>query len=145
MTKKMVVGVLAGLLMLGTGLSAPLRAEAPRPEIATSVKAYAGAEGLKVWTLRIGPRTANEALVQIGGIDHDWDMKIQKMQVERVNGSDRYWTSVAGKKFVVLVLREGRGEVYLPGEADAHWVSYDADLSGSGNAQHFLTDYLEQR
>lgn len=57
-----------------------------RPEVADQVIAYTGAQGAKVWTLRIGERAANEALVQIEGVDHDWNMRIQKMQVENQQG-----------------------------------------------------------
>ena len=52
-----------------------------RPEVAEKVLAYAGEGGVKVWTLRIGARSDNQALVQVEGVDHDWNMKIQKMAV----------------------------------------------------------------
>jgi hypothetical protein len=119
--------------------------ETARPEIGPQVRAYSGSEGLKVWVLRVGPRTANEALVQIGGVDHDWNMKIQKMAMDVVREQPRYGLTVKGEKFVVLILDgEGGGELYLPGESRARHVSYSADLSEQGNPEAFLTDYLEQ-
>ncbi|MFP1741730.1 hypothetical protein ACLEE6_06145 [Lonsdalea quercina] len=118
--------------------------EAPRPPVGDRVVAYSGEQGVKVWTLRYGERAANQALVQIDGIDHDWKMRIQKMDVEKTSKDTRYSTQVDGKKFVVLIVRSGYGELYLPGEAQEIMVGYDDRLSQSGNAQYFLTDYLQQ-
>ncbi|AKK01452.1 hypothetical protein [Pseudomonas fluorescens] len=114
-----------------------------RPEVAEKVLAYAGEGGVKVWTLRIGARNDNQALVQLEGVDHDWNMKIQKMTVEKTSKDTRYSTTVDGQKFVVLVLQQGWGELYLPGESQALNVGYDEFLSSQGNAQAFLTDYLQ--
>ncbi|QCI12940.1 hypothetical protein E6B08_16860 [Pseudomonas putida] len=116
---------------------------AERPPVADKVVAYSGQQGAKVWTLRIGERSANEALVQVGGIDHDWDMRIQKMTVEKTSKDTRYSTTVDGKKFVVLVLQNGWGTLYLPNETQDITVGYDEYLSNQGNAQAFLTDYLQ--
>ncbi|MGY4523915.1 hypothetical protein [Pseudomonas sp. TE21394] len=114
-----------------------------RPQVADQVVAYTGAQGAKVWTLRIGERAANEALVQVEGVDHDWNMRIQKMQVEKTSRDTRYSTTVDGKKFVVLIVQGSwGGELYLPGEAQALQVGYSQELSQQGNAQAFLTDYL---
>ena len=114
--------------------------------VAEQVVAYMGTEGVKVWTLRIGERAANEALVQIEGVDHDWDMRIQKMQVEKTTKDTRYSTTVDGKKFVVLVVQSGwGGELYLPGEPQPMQVGYSEGLSRQGNAQAFLTDYLAKQ
>lgn len=114
-----------------------------RPEVAEKVLAYAGEGDLKVWTLRIGARNDNQALVQLEGVDHDWNMKIQKMTVEKTSKDTRYSTTVDGQKFVVLVLQKGWGELYLPGESQVLNVGYDEFLSSQGNAQAFLTDYLQ--
>ncbi|KTT17721.1 hypothetical protein IRZ81_06635 [Pseudomonas putida] len=114
-----------------------------RPDVAKNVVAYLGTEGVKVWTLRIGDRAANEALVQVEGVDHDWDMRIQKMHVEKTAKDTRYWTDVDGKKFVVLIVQGmWGGELYLPGEAQPRQVGYSEGLSHQGNAEAFLTDYL---
>lgn len=114
-----------------------------RPEVADQVVAYMGAQGAKVWTLRIGERATNEALVQVEGVDHDWNMRIQKMQVEKTSRDTRYSTTVDGKKFVVLIVQGSwGGELYLPGEAQPMQVGYSQELSQQGNAQAFLTDYL---
>lgn len=118
--------------------------EAPRPPVADKVVAYHGEQGVKVWTLRYGERAANEALVQIDGIDHDWQMRIQKMQVEKTSKDTRYSVNVDGNKFVALIVRNGHGELYLPGESNAISIGYSEELSNEGNAQYFLTDYLQQ-
>lgn len=116
---------------------------AERPPVADKVVAYSGEKGTKVWTLRIGERSANEALVQVGGIDHDWDMRIQKMTVEKTAKDTRYSTTVDGHKFVVLILQNSWGTLYLPNEAQEITVGYDENLSNQGDAQAFLTDYLQ--
>lgn len=133
-------------LVLGLLVTAPTFAasESERPPIGDKVMAYSGQQGLKVWTLRIGERSANQALVQIGGIDHDWDMRIQKMDVEKTAKDARYSTDVNGTKFVVLILRGDRGELHLPGESQDLALGYDDALSREGNAEYFLTDYLQQ-
>ncbi|MDF5979721.1 hypothetical protein P4114_24100 [Pseudomonas aeruginosa] len=46
-----------------------------------------GPAGLKVWTLRIGEAAAGEALLQVEGLDHDWDRLIHKVKVERAPGT----------------------------------------------------------
>ncbi|MFC5740050.1 hypothetical protein [Dyella tabacisoli] len=130
------------LLVAAAGV---LHAQATRPEVGPQVRAYSGSEGLKVWVLRVGPRAANEALVQVGGVDHDWNMKIQKMVMETVREQPRYSLTIKGEKFVALILDgEGGGELYLPGEARARHVSYQTELSEQGSPEHFLTDYLDQ-
>lgn len=115
-----------------------------RPQVADKVVAYQGEDGVKVWTLRIGERSASQALVQVEGVDHDWNMKIRKMDVEKSSRGTRYATEVDGKRFVALSVQDGYGELYLPGEAQAVRVYSDTSLAEQGNAQYFLTDYLNQ-
>lgn len=115
-----------------------------RPDVANHVIAYDGAQGIKVWTLRIGDRSANEALVQIEDIDHEWNLKIQKMQVEKTSRDTRYYIDINGNKFVVLIIKDKCcGDLYLPGESQSVYISYSKELSNEGNAQAFLTDYLK--
>ncbi|KPA88134.1 MULTISPECIES: hypothetical protein [Pseudomonas] len=116
-----------------------------RPPVADKVLAYSGQQGVKVWTLRIGERSDNQALVQVEDVDHDWNLRIQKMNVEKTAKDTRYSTTVDGQKFVVLILQEGWGELYLPGESKALTVGYDENLSSRGDAQAFLTEYLKKQ
>lgn len=141
--RRTIVGLLA--LCLLPALASPIQAAPSRPEVGPQVQAYTGAEGVKVWLARVGPRTADEALVQIGGIDHDWNMTIQKMARQEVNGQQRYSVSLGGRKFVALILHgEGRGALYLPGSSRERPVWYSEELSAQGNPEAFLTDYLKQ-
>ncbi|CAK9885608.1 MAG: hypothetical protein XXXJIFNMEKO3_02014 [Candidatus Erwinia impunctatus] len=131
--------------VLTTALPTMTAYAAPRPEVAEYVKAWQGTEGIKVWTLRYGPRDKHQALVQITGADHDWDGKIQLMNIEDKGARKDYSVMVNGKKYVVLLIdKYNNGEVYLPGEKNEHKVFYSDDLSSQGNAQYFLTDYLNQ-
>ncbi|WP_296254915.1 MULTISPECIES: hypothetical protein [unclassified Pseudomonas] len=120
-------------------------ADDARPEVADKIMAYQGEQGVKVWTLRIGARTADEALVQVEGVDHDWNLRIQKMKVEKTAKDMRYSTEVNGQKFVALILQDDYGELYLPDESRKLNVGYSEWLSSQGNAQAFLTDYLNQK
>jgi len=132
-------------LALGLLISTPLlAAEAPRPPVADKVVAFSGEQGVKVWTLRVGERSASQALVQVDSLDHDWNMRIQKMDVEKTDRDTRYATEVDGKKYVALIVRGDWVNLYLPGEKQEISLRYDAGLSEQGNAQHFLTEYLEQ-
>lgn len=72
MIAKWTAALLMGALAWG---SCTAQAEA-RPPVADKVVAYQGQQGLKVWTLRIGEAAAGEALLQVEGLDHDWDRLI---------------------------------------------------------------------
>lgn len=128
------------LMMSGYAL-----ADDARPAVAEKVLAYQSEQGIKVWTLRIGERSAHQALVQVEGVDHDWNMRIQKMDIEQTFKDTRYFTEVNGKKFVALILQNSWGQLYLPGDTQERAVVYSEDLSSQGNAQAFLTDYLSQQ
>lgn len=117
-----------------------------RPDVADNVIAYKGQQGVIVWTLRIGDRNANEALVQIEGIDHDWNLKIQKMQVEKTSRDTRYSININGNKFVALIIENKCcGNLYIPEESQTISVNYSEGISHEGNAQAFLTDYLQAK
>lgn len=120
-------------------------ATAIRPEVAENVQAWGGEQGVRVWTLRYGHPDEHKALVQITQIDHAWNKKIQLMDVVK-NGKRRdYSVTANGKKYVALITNsDNRGEVYLPGEAESYKVYFNKELSEEGNAQFFLTDYLQQ-
>ncbi|MFS2225458.1 hypothetical protein [Pantoea sp. B65] len=133
------------LALLSVVSLSAVSADAPRPEVAESVKAWTGNEGVRVWTLRYGKRADNKALVQITHADHDWDQKIQLMDVENKGDRRDYSVNVDGKKFVVLNLNNANsGELTLPGEGVSRPISYSQLLSDEGNAQYLLTDYLKQ-
>lgn len=121
-------------------------APAARPEVAEEVKAWQGEEGIQVWVLRYGPREENKALVQVTNIDHPWSQRIQIMDVQKNDKKKTYSLMVNGKRFVVLnMFGSGMGELYLPDENQPYRISYSQSLSSYGNAQHFLTDYLNQQ
>ncbi|UFH50536.1 hypothetical protein [Pseudomonas sp. KNUC1026] len=133
----------AAVLGMALAMLALNAAAEERPEVADKVVAYDGEQGVKVWTLRIGARSENQALVQLEDVDHDWNLRIQKMAVEKTAKDTRYSTTVDGQKYVVLIVQDGWGELYLPGEAKPIQVGYSPALSSQGNAQAFLTDYLK--
>lgn len=140
---KKLFGLILLLLFVGDGLS--FAGAPPRPEIARYIKAYSGDEGITVWTLRIGAMDKSEALVQITGIDHPWDMRIRKLKVEPSQHGHDYVTTVDGKRFVVLAMEGAYGQLYLPGSNDAQTkLIYSKTESEKGSPEHLLTEYLQQ-
>nr|WP_245880207.1 hypothetical protein [Superficieibacter electus] len=122
-------------------------AETVRPEIGKYVQGYQGQEGAIVWLMRIGPRAANEALVQISHVDNDVDGRIFRCKVQMVrDGEKSYTTEINGKSFELLRMKDGNGNLYMPDEPSSWWINYNDDLSKSdvANPDHFLTAYLEQ-
>ncbi|WP_414163449.1 hypothetical protein ACMGGS_16040 [Superficieibacter sp. BNK-5] len=137
---RFIIAILGSLMIMQSAF-----ADATRPEIAKYVKGYEGQEGVQVWTLRIGPKEANESLVQIANVDNALDKKIIRCKVEPASGgATSYKTEIDGKSWELLRVKDGSGELYLPGESSSTWVAYSQSLSQEGNAEHFLTDYLEQ-
>ena len=57
----------------------------------------------------------------------------------------RHSTEVNGQKFVALILQDGDGELYLPDESQELNLGYSEGLSSQGDAQTFLTNYLNQK
>lgn len=118
---------------------------AARPEVAEAVQAWSGEQGIQVWTLRYGPPQDHKALVQITQVDHPWNRKILLMDVAKKDKRRDYSLSIDGKKYVALIINSySRGELYLPGGKEGYSVYYNENLSHEGNAQYFLTDYLQQ-
>lgn len=141
MLKKMVISTFLFFVSL-TGFSA----ETTRPEVAENVKAWESNDGIQVWTLRYGKLSEHKALVQITNVDHEWNKKIQVMNVEKKNGRTDYSITLEGKPFTVLILdKYNYGELYLPDEDSNHPVRYSEYLSAEGDAQNFLSDYLKQK
>lgn len=137
------VGLLAVTLLIHSAVAGAAE-ETKRPEVAKYVKAYSGQEGLKIWTTRVGPLENNEMLFQFSGIDHPWDMKIVKTKIETSHDRDKYVTEVNGAPYVIFIKEGGHGTLYLPNTNKNYSAYYDEELSKSGNAEHFLTDYLNQ-
>ncbi|RFF48429.1 hypothetical protein D0A35_15510 [Xanthomonas campestris] len=123
---------------------AQTQAAAARPEVAKQAKAYSSRDGIKVSTLRYGPREKNQALVQVTGADSEIDDKILLASTAATQKDTRYTVQLRGRPYVLLILNAGTGELYLPGAQRAAQVGYDAAASEQINAEHYLTDYQEQ-
>ncbi|WP_447755110.1 hypothetical protein [Pseudomonas nicosulfuronedens] len=109
------------------------------------VKAYSGADGVKVWLEQIGPRRANMYLVRIGGVDHAWNMRIHRMDGLSLLDESLFKLHSRREEAVALVLRGECGEVMLPGERSGRKVCYDQGLSETQDARQFVTAYVNQR
>ncbi|QJP07001.1 hypothetical protein [Pseudomonas multiresinivorans] len=113
----------------------------PAPE----VKAYSGADGVKVWLEQIGPRKANMFLVRIGGVAHAWNMRIHRMDGLSLLDESLFKLHSQDREHIALVLRGDCGEVMLPGESNARKVCYDHQLSATQDAKQFVSAYVNQR
>ncbi|WP_372160938.1 hypothetical protein ACCP91_14200 [Xanthomonas axonopodis pv. cyamopsidis] len=130
--------------LLGIAAVAQTQAAAARPEVAKQAKAYSSSDGVKVSTLRYGPREKNQALMQVTGADSEIDDKILLATTAATQKDTRYTVQLKGRPYVLLILDEGGGELYLPDAAKPARVGYDAGVSEQINPEHYLTDYLEQ-
>ncbi|MCO7728540.1 hypothetical protein NJB93_18295 [Brucella intermedia] len=138
------------LLVAMISVSFPVRAFAEgigegRPSVAKYVKAYKGGEGISVWTTRFGTPDEHKALIQFGGADNDYDMKILLADVEKTGKDSRYSINHNGQKFVIFIVSDGTGLLYFPNSTESVSVGYSENASNEANSEHFLTDYLEQR
>ncbi len=129
-----------------------------RPEVGSICKVYSGSEGLMITTTRLGDEATNEALVKFSGIDHPWNNKIFKAKLTKTKSNSlsnnvnmSYEIEWKGKKYRVLA-----GDGDAPGYFTAyilpygsqqveHRLSYNKDHSAYSNAEHLLTEYLEQK
>ncbi|RFF68592.1 hypothetical protein D0A40_04745 [Xanthomonas campestris pv. raphani] len=130
--------------LLSLAAVAQTQAAAARPEVAKQAKAYSSRDGIRVSTLRYGPREKNQALVQVTGADSEIDDKILLASTAATQKDTRYTVQLRGQPYVLLILNAGTGELYLPGAQKAAQVGYDAAASEQINAEHYLTDYQEQ-
>ncbi|MCP1621326.1 hypothetical protein [Pseudomonas nitroreducens] len=109
------------------------------------VKAYSGADGVKVWVEQVGPRRANMFLVRIGGVDHAWNMRIHRMDGLSLLDESLFKLHSPHEEPVALVLHGDCGEVMLPGESAGRKVCYDQALSATQDARQFVSAYVNQR
>ncbi|MDU4249909.1 hypothetical protein [Pseudomonas sp.] len=132
-------------LFLAAVLSLGAQATQMTAQPIPAVKAYSGADGVKVWVEQIGPRRANMFLVRIGGVDHAWNMRIHRMDGLSLLDESLFKLHSRREEPVVLVLRGECGELMLPGERSGRKVCYDQGLSSTQDAQQFVTAYVNQR
>ncbi|MET1080135.1 MAG: hypothetical protein ABWY06_19145 [Pseudomonas sp.] len=134
------------LLVLALGLATlgSAQAETARPEVAGQVKAYASADGVKVWTLRYDKRETRQALVQMTDIDNDLNQKILLASTQVKGQEVSYSVQLKGQPYVLLILNEGTGELNVPGTGQTKRLSYSEELSTQANAEHYLTAYQAQ-
>ncbi|EBH9037635.1 TPA: hypothetical protein N2G15_002818 [Salmonella enterica] len=122
-------------------------ADTGRPEIGKYVFGYRGQEGAVVWMMRIGPKAANEALIQISHVDNDIDGQIFLCKVKALQeGEKSYSTTIKGESFELLRLKGGNGSLHIPDEQATWSVAYSNELSDSdvANPEYFLTAYQKQ-
>ncbi|OAG67509.1 hypothetical protein A7D17_17185 [Xanthomonas floridensis] len=115
-----------------------------RPEVAKQAKAYRSSDGTKVSTLRYGSRDKNQALLQVTGADSEIDDRILLASIDATQKDKRYTVQLKGRPYVLLILNEGSGELYLPGAPKPVRVGYDPGASEQINPEHHLTEYQEQ-
>lgn len=83
--------------LLGIAAVAQTQAAAARPEVAKQAKAYSSSDGVKVSTLRYGPREKNQALMQVTGADSEIDDKILLATTAATQKDTRYTVQLKGR------------------------------------------------
>ncbi len=114
------------------------------PEIGPYVEGYRGPKLEEVWLLRIGPRADHTFLVQIAGVDHDWNHTIVKCEVKKDNDAPAAYTVIYNEEPYALMTQKSYTELELrlPDDKTAILLTYDKELSLEGNREAFLADYL---
>ena len=126
-----------------------LAVAADRPVVGPYVQAYAGDENAQVFVVRLGPPEKGEALVLVSGIDCRIDGVIQKATVVNDGSQQRSYRVKNGRdEYELLRLERTSGNLFVaayPHGLNTYRVSYSESLSQSANAEHLLTQWLEQK
>ena len=138
------ISLSAALLSVSLWVSA-----ADRPEVGAYVQAYAGEENVVVYVVRIGAPEKGEVLLLVSGIDNRIDGVIQKASVVNDGNNRRSYRIKSGKEeYEILRLERDAGRLFVaayPGGLGDYRVGYSQELSRNANAEHLLTQWLEQK
>ena len=120
-----------------------------RPVVGHYVQAYAGEENVVVYVVRVGEPEKAEALLLVSGIDSPLDGVIQKVSVVNEGNNRRSYRIKSGKEeHEILRLERDAGRLYVaayPHGLGEYRVGYNQELSRNANAEHLLTQWLEQK
>ncbi len=132
------------ILLLFFVFYAPFLAAQPVSEIGPYIEGYNGPKLEEVWLLRIGPRSENTFLVQIAGVDHEWDNTIVKCEKKGGEGLSAVYSVMYNNAPHVLITQKSYTELelHLPAERTTIPLKYSKELSLEGNKEAFLADYL---
>lgn len=124
-------------------------ADDERPEVGPYVYGYTGDFGSYVYVVRLGAKENNEALVYIHGIDHELDRQIVKASILQRNENVRSFTIGEGEQSREIMRLEGSGGTLFVSSAPVglsrYSLYYDSKVSASMDAQHLLTQWLNQQ
>jgi hypothetical protein len=131
------------------GLALPAHAADARPSVARYAKGFIGPEGLEVALLNIGDSFKNEYIIQLSGINHEWDLKIFKVKRIADERGYNYCMVVDGKNFIAFTEQFNGGgestyEISIPNMRSMN-VSYNKEFSRNIVPEHFLTEYEKQK
>ncbi|MGH1352382.1 MAG: hypothetical protein ACRBBN_16465 [Methyloligellaceae bacterium] len=130
------------------GLMTSALAEGERPRVDRYALGFTGELGVSVTLLGMGKKDDKEFLMQISGVNHDWDRKILKVKKvnQNTNGSNHnYQVQDGDKTYNAVVVRSRSYTLYLPGIKDSYRLSYDKGIARSVAPEHMLTKYLEKK
>lgn len=132
---------IALLLIWVFALVVPARAQELGP-----IKVYSGPEGERVAIVRYGKPADNQVLLQIKGIDHEWNDQVFLATRQEV-GDNRVEISfqVDGKPYYVVVGREMWGRMtwalFLKGTNRSVELTFNDELTEKAKAQSVLDAY----
>lgn len=135
--------------LFSAAIGPAMAAEDARPEVGKYGKAFKGTEGVVAEMARIGPSSANEFLLKISRIDHDWDGKVLKVKGTPAGNGMDYSIGQGDDLRNVLSERTSYGsyktyQLFLGGGTQID-LGYDESLSKEVLPEHLLTEYLEEQ
>ncbi len=119
-----------------------------RPRVDRYALGFTGELGVSVTLLGIGKPEDKEFLLQISGVNHDWDRKIlkaKKVNQNRDGSNHIYQVKMGDKTYNAVVVRSRRHTLYLSGSSENYGLSYDKGVARSVAPQHMLTKYLDKK
>lgn len=119
-----------------------------RPVVGPYVLAYSGDENAQVYVVRLGPPEKAEALVLVSGVDCPVDGVVQKVSVVSDGQRRSYRVKNGQDESELLRLEHTGGNLFVsayPHGLRAYRVGYSESLSRSVNAEHLLTQWLQQK
>ncbi|MCK5242420.1 hypothetical protein KAR34_08205 [bacterium] len=124
-----------------------------QPTVSKYAKVYKG-DGIKITTVRFGPKADAKVLILFEEVDHKWDGKILLHRVAESQTKTEMITTYNKKNWTTVYFPsgfswyqgwKGYAEIYLPGYENVISVICDAKESKKVNTQKLLQRYLGKK
>lgn len=129
-------------LILGTVLLSVSTITLAREAMAKYGEYYLGPKTMTVELAKLA--NGKQALVKVYGVDHQWDGKVQRVNIRtgRDNRTE-YYLQVDGKEYVMMLVDQYQAQIYLPGMGESY-LRFNGEASRALQPEHLLTEYEQQ-